>query len=501
MIQEIPLVEMKNITKAFPGAIAIDNVDFELLPGEIHVLVGQNGAGKSTLVNILAGTIKLDAGTIKVNGELVKFNNPSDAQKQGISLVPQEIPIFPDLTIAENIFMGVLPSKYKNKIFNIVDFKNLYKKAELALSKFNMHLNVNQLAGKLPIANQQLIIIAKALVRETRILIMDEPTACLGSKEIDILFDILKKLCAEEKIGIIYICHRLEEAKRVGHRITVLRDSRKTDTYDAKTVSTTTLIEAMTGKERVFKNFEKLKVTGEKGIDIYNLNHHRYLEEISFNISKGEIVGIGGVLGSGRSELLKIIYGIFPLDSGEIKIFGRKYVPSSPIEAIRFEIGYLPSDRNIEGLHLLQDVAFNISLPSLSQLISKINIVDRKKEKKETNEVVQRLQIKTRSNKSPVWTLSGGNRQKVSVAKWIFAKSKIILCDEPTRGVDVAAKDEIYQLIRELASRGITFLISSPDVEELLKVCDRIILMKMKKIIVDFESKDLSEKEILNLIL
>jgi len=257
----------------------------------------------------------------------------------------------------------------------------------------------------------------------------------------------------------------------------------------------------MTGKERVFKNFEKLKVTGEKGIDIYNLNHHRYLEEISFNISKGEIVGIGGVLGSGRSELLKIIYGIFPLDSGEINIFGRKYVPSSPIEAIRFEIGYLPSDRNIEGLHLFQDVAFNISLPNLSQIISKMTIVNRKKEKKEVNNIVQKLQIKTKSIKSIVWTLSGGNRQKISVAKWIFAESKIILCDEPTRGVDVAAKDEIYQLIRDLASRGITFLISSPDVEELLKVCDRIILMKAGRIIADFENRNLSEKEILNLIL
>lgn len=499
-MQAFSLIEMKNIKKTFPGTIAVDNVDFEVAPGEIHVLVGQNGAGKSTLVNILAGTLKQDAGTIKVSGKFVNFNNPSDSQKQGISLVPQEIPIFPDLTVAENIFMGALPS-FHNKILDIVDFKNLYKKAELALSKFNMHLNVNLLAGKLPIAIQQLIIIAKALAREARVLIMDEPTACLGSKEIDILFDILKKLCTDEKLGIVYICHRLEEAKRVGNRITVLRDGRKIDTYDAKTVPTKNLIEAMTGKKRIYKNFKRLKLIGEKVIEINNLSHNRYLEKISFKMGKGEIVGLGGVLGSGRSELLKVIYGMLPLDSGEIKIFGRKYTPSSPIEAISFEIGYLPSDRNVEGLHLFQNVAFNISLASLSRLILKVNLVNTKKELKETNEVAKKLQIKTRSIKSPVWTLSGGNRQKVSVAKWIFAKSKIILCDEPTRGVDVASKDEIYQLIRELASRGTTFIISSPDVEELLKICDRVILMKTRRIIADFENKNLSEKEILNLIL
>lgn len=496
------LVELNNITKIFPGTIAVDNVDIELLPGEIHVLVGQNGAGKSTLVNILAGTLKPDSGTIKINGELVKFNNPSNAQKQGISLVPQEIPIFPYMTIAENVFMGSLPIKEKNEILHLVDFKNLNKGAESVLSKFNVHLNVKQLAGKLPIANQQLVIIAKALVRETKVLIMDEPTACLGSKEIDLLFDILKNLCAKEKLGIVYICHRLEEAKRIGNRITVLRDGKKIDTYDAKSVSTATLIEAMTGEKKIYKEFEKFKISGEEALTVYNLNHHRFLEDVSISIKKGEIVGIGGVLGSGRSELLKILYGIFSPDSGEINVFERKYVPSSPLEAINLGIGYLPADRNIEGLHLFQDVAFNISLPNLNQIISKMIIVNNKKEKLEVSSIVKKLQIKTRSIKSQVLTLSGGNRQKVSLAKWIFTKSRIILCDEPTRGVDIAAKDEIYKLIRELASHGITFIISSPDVDELLRVCDRIILMKMKKIVADFENNnDLSKKEILNLIL
>nr|WP_089861838.1 sugar ABC transporter ATP-binding protein [Halanaerobium salsuginis] len=464
---------MNDIEKSFPGVKALDKCQFTLNKGEVHALVGENGAGKSTLMKVLTGVHQEDAGTIFFKGKKVKINSPRKAQELGISIIYQELNLMPHLTVAENVYIG--REEKKNKLF--IDKKKLNQKTKDFLKMLNINLDPQAKVKDLTVAKQQMVEIIKALSYQAEVLIMDEPTASLTDSEIEDLFRIVKKL-RSEGVGVIYISHRLEELKEISDRITVMRNGNYIDTVATKDVEIDSIINMMVGRE-VYEtsNNKSSKNENEVILEVKNLTRKGVFKNINFNLKKGEILGMSGLVGAGRTEVARAIFGADNIDAGEIYVHGKKVNISSPSQSVELGIGYLSEDRKRYGLALGRDVATNIVLANLKEYMNKFGFIKEDKIKQVAQNQVKQLAIKTPNLKQDVKNLSGGNQQKVVIGKWLDKDSEILIFDEPTRGIDVGAKNEIYKLLNSLVEEGKSVIMISSELPEILRMSHRILVM------------------------
>lgn len=465
------IVQMQNITKTFPGVKALDDVSFYLRSGEVMALLGENGAGKSTLVKILSGVYSKDGGTIEVFGTGVREMTTQKAKELGIAIIHQELNMCQHLTVAENIFLG---REWTKGV--VLSEKEMNQAAAEILGRMNIELDPKSLVGSLAVSKQQMVEIAKALSMNARILIMDEPTSALTSREINDLFAIIRKL-KKEGCGIIYISHRLEELKHIVDRVTIMRDGRFISAMDFDQNRMEEIITHMVGRE-IKQKFPRVTCSrGKKILEVRNLNAGRLVRDINLELYEGEIVGIAGLMGAGRTETTRAIFGADPKELGQIFLNGREIIIRKVEDSIKAGIVLVPEDRKRDGLCTKLSIRDNISLPNLDILCQGLGIVNRKKENEMTQRSVDSLKIKLPSAETDAGSLSGGNQQKVVVGKWLARNSKVVIFDEPTRGIDVAAKVEIYNLMNELKLKGIGVLFVSSEMPEVLGISDRIIVM------------------------
>ena len=485
------ILEMRNIFKSFGGVNALRDVSFQCRPGTVHALVGENGAGKSTLIKILAGALLPDSGEIIFKGQKHQSFSTRKALNSGISVIYQELALVSQMTVAENIFLGREPRKY----FGIVDKKRLKIEAKKLLKQLGFEVDMDMEVGEMTVAYQQMVEIAKALSKNADLIIMDEPSAILAGHELDQLFLIIESL-KKRGVTIIYISHRLEEVFRIANEVTILKDGQLVGTKPIKDLSRGELVKMMVGRtlEEVFPvSFNQL---GNPVIQVEEISTKTILNQVSFNLREGEILGVAGMVGSGRTELARAIFGADPLTSGTIKIKGQDVVFKNPADAIRSKISLVPEDRKYHGLFTKLSILNNITLPILSK-ISRWGFTDKKKE----NEIVERERqihsIDMTSGNQEVQYLSGGNQQKVVLSKSLQTLPEVIIMDEPTRGVDVGAKFEIYQLIRQLNKDGIAILMISSELPEILGLSDRILVMREGKIVAELTPNETNEEMII----
>lgn len=470
MADEKLLLQMTGIDKSFPGVHALQSVHFDLRRGEVHALLGENGAGKSTLIKILGDIYQKDKGEILVNGEKVTINSVEDARKAGVSIIHQELVLVPWLSIAENMFLGREPL---NKL-GLVDYGKMNREAKKYLVDFGLDLDPLTPIAKLNIAQQQMVEIVKAISFSSNIVVMDEPTSSLSDKEAEALFESIRKLKARG-VGIIYISHRMSELNIVADRVTVLRDGQYVATKNVKESTTDDLIALMVGRSmtnyytRTYNNFP------ETALKVEGLTTNR-IHDVSFEAKRGEILGFAGLIGCGRSETMEAIFGLDKIKSGTIELYGKKISGMKPDRIIKEGIGLVPEDRRGEGMFGVMDIKFNATLKVLDEFIGKLH-VNANKERKITQHGIDSLKIKTPTMKTPIASLSGGNQQKVIIASWLAAGPKVLIVDEPTRGIDVGAKGEIYEIMNRLAAEGVTILMVSSDLPEVLNMSDRIAVM------------------------
>jgi ribose transport system ATP-binding protein len=490
------LVQMQGIDKAFAGVNACAGCQFELRAGEVHALVGENGAGKSTLMKILAGVYKKDAGRIFLRGQEVDIHGPHHAQLLGVTMIHQELNLMPHLTIAQNIFIGREPHK---AIPFLLDENKINQQAQEILASLHLNLNPKQRVGGLTVARQQMVEIAKALSYNSLVLIMDEPTAALTEAEIDELFHMINRL-REKGIGIVYISHRMEEIKKITDRVTVMRDGHYIDTLLTPETTIDRVISLMVGRT-IYESKPELpeKPATEVVLEVRNLNRGRELRDVSFQLKRGEILGFAGLMGAGRTEVARAVVGADPCDSIEVRVNGTPVTINSPKDAVKHGIGYLSEDRKRYGLVVGMDVANNVSMASMDQFLSALGIVDDGKINETANQHVQTLAIKTPSVRQRVRNLSGGNQQKVVIAKWLTADTDILIFDEPTRGIDVGAKSEIYKLLNELARQGKSIIMISSELPEILRMSHRIIVMCEGRITGELSSSEATQEKIMQL--
>jgi len=470
------LLHMRSMSKHYPGVQALDSVDFDLFAGEIHALVGENGAGKSTLTKILAGAEQSDSGTIEVSGRTIAIREPADARRLGIGIIYQEFKLVPELSVAENIFLG---DERRFLRHGFVRFSLMHAEASKVLSRLGETIDPVLPVRKLSVSQRQIVEIAKALSNHVRILAMDEPTASLTDREVENLFAVMRNL-KTDGVGIIYISHRIEEIFRIADRITVLRDGKLIHSCPVAEADSEMLVKWMVGREadREAHQWSPKGIAPSQRREILrieNLTSDR-VHGISFGLDRGEILGLAGLTGSGRTELVRLIFGAERRSSGRIVVDGREVSVRSPGDAIKAGIGLLTEDRNLDGLVLQMSVLENITLSSLSD-VAFGPFVNGSKERRAASELVRRLRIKTRSVETPVETLSGGNRQKVVLGRWLMTQCNILIFDEPTAGIDIAVKREIHALIRGLASEGRGIIVISSELPELLQLCDRIAVL------------------------
>lgn len=489
-----PLLEMMGISKRYPGVVALDNVQFELLPGEVHALCGENGAGKSTLMKILAGAEARDSGTILINGEDARIHNPQDAMDRGVNIIYQEFNLVPHLSAAENIYLGREP---RGLLPGFIDFKKLYSDAQRVMDSLGCAVDVHTEVSRLSVAQQQMVEIAKATSRNSRIIAMDEPSATLTEHELANLFQLIRTLKAAG-VGIIYISHRLEEIFGVCDRVTVLRDGRYVATKPVAETNREEIIRMMVGRE-LGENIPKRPAPiGEPLLAVRGLTRKGVFEDISFTVHAGEIVGIGGLVGAGRTEVARAIFGADPVDSGTMTLQGEPYRPHSPRDAIRRGIGLVPEDRKTLGLILGMAVRENTTLANLD-LLTLLGFVNRNREREVAERYVGDLRIRTPTIEQEVRNLSGGNQQKVVLAKWLFTQSKVLIFDEPTRGIDVGSKVEIYELMNELAARGAGMIMITSELPELLGMSDRILVMHEGRLAGELSREEATQEKVMHL--
>lgn len=465
---------MTGIRKAFPGVQALDGVDLDVQPGEVHVLLGENGAGKSTLMQILAGATPRDAGTIEVDGHTASIATPRDARALRIAVIQQELQLVPELSVAENVLLGRLPHR-----FGVVDRAALSRQATAALAPLDPAIDVRQRAGALRLGAQQLVEIARALSTNAQLLVLDEPTSALTDRETTRLFAVLRTLTARG-VSVIYISHRLDEIFTIGTRVTVLRDGRSIATMPLAGTDRRALIRAMTDRDVTETTSHRSAPPNAQRADrlvVHDLCTPGVLHHVSLHVRTGEIVGVAGLLGAGRTEVARAIFGIDPVSAGTIAVDGRTLALRTPRDAIAAGLGFVTEDRKREGLLLDRSVQENIALPVLRSL-SRWGVMRRSAERSLATRFIDTLRIRTPSARQPVRTLSGGNQQKVVLAKWLATGARVLLLDEPTRGVDVGAKVEMHALIRTLASDGVAILLLSSDLPELLALADRTYVMR-----------------------
>ncbi len=485
------IVELSHISKSFPGVKALQDVNFNLKAGEVLALLGENGAGKSTLMKILSGVYVKDHGEIKVFGETIATLNPKKAQELGIAIIHQELNMCAHLTVAENIFLG---SEIVHK--GILADREMNKAAKSLLDRLSINISPDTIVGELSVSKQQMVEIAKALSANARILIMDEPTSALTSKEIDELFKIINRLKADG-CGIVYISHRLEELAHIVDRVTIMRDGRYITSINFQDTSLPEIISYMVGRE-IKEKFPRVSCEkGKRILEVKNLNAGRLVKDISFELYEGEIVGIAGLMGAGRTETTRALFGVDPKTSGEVILDGKSVEINKPIDAIRAGIVLAPEDRKKDGLCTKLSIRDNIALPNLDILCNALAVVDKKKEKQMTDKAVKNLHIKLATVESDAASLSGGNQQKVVVGKWLARDSRVVIFDEPTRGIDVAAKVEIYNLMNELKEKGIGVLFVSSEMPEVMGISDRIIVMCDGRITGELDSSEATQDKIL----
>lgn len=485
------IVELKNVTKSFPGVLALDNVQFNLKSGEVMALLGENGAGKSTLMKILSGVYTRDAGEMKIFGKEIGDMNPKLAQEIGVAIIHQELNMCQHLTVAENMFLGREILKGRQ-----LDNRAMNAEAKKILDELNIELDPNTVVGDLSVSKQQMVEIAKALSTNAKVLIMDEPTSALTSKEIDDLFTIIKKLRADGK-GIVYISHRLEELQHIVDRVTIMRDGKYILTKDFNDMTMEEIIANMVGHE-IKEKFPRITCKkGKKILEVKNLNAGRMVRDVSFDVYEGEIVGIAGLMGAGRTETTRAIFGVDPKESGEIILDGKEVKITCPMDAIKSGIVLAPEDRKKDGLCTKLSIRDNIALPNLDILSNKFGVVNRKKEREMSDKAVKDLRIKLPNDMVDAGSLSGGNQQKVVVGKWLARNSRVVIFDEPTRGIDVAAKVEIYNLMNELKANGIGVLFVSSEMPEVMGISDRIIVMCDGRITGELMQADATQDQIL----
>lgn len=486
------IVELENISKSFPGVKALDNVSFNLRPGEVHALLGENGAGKSTLMKIISGIYQKDSGVMKVEGLPVEFSNVAEASKHGIEIIHQELSMCRHLTVAQNIFLGREITK-----FGVIDTAAQREQARQALTKLGLDISPDTVVEKLPVSKQQMVEIAKATSRNTKILIMDEPTSSLTQREIDELFELVRELKKQGK-GIIYISHRLEELDTIADRVTVLRDGRHIKTMNYSSTSISEIISLMVGRE-ITEKFPRINVPkGDTIMSVKNLTTDS-VSNITFDLNVGEIIGFAGLIGAGRTELVRALFGADKIISGEIDLHGAEVKIKSPRNAIKAGIVCAPEDRKNEGLFLKLSIRENIAAANLDRICSRTGVIRRKTERKLAQSAVDRLLIRTPSVEQDAKNLSGGNQQKVVVGKWLVRNASVVIFDEPTRGIDVGAKVEIYNLMNELKKSGTGVMFVSSELPEILGMSDRVIVMCSGKITGDMPVGEATQDKILTL--
>ncbi|SFK67052.1 sugar ABC transporter ATP-binding protein [Brevibacillus centrosporus] len=486
------LLEMKGINKSFPGVKVLSDVQLNLKSGELVALMGENGAGKSTLMKILGGIYERDAGTIIVKGETQEKMTPDIASSRGIAIIHQEMNLIPHLSVMENIFLG---REYTYGKSGIVNWRKMRQETKRWLDQLAIKLDPDTLVGDLSVGQQQMIEIAKALSMQADILVLDEPTAALTNREIDALFDMIASL-KEKGVGMIYISHRMEEIFQVSDRITVLRDGQYVGTVETAETNLDELVKMMVGRE-ITDRFPKVEVQlGGERLRVENLNVKDKLSNISFSIKSGEIVGVAGLMGAGRTELAKALFGLEKVREGQILVDGKPVRVTRPIDAISAGIALVTEDRKEEGLVLSLSVRENISLPNL-QKVSSLGVMKPRDEQVLSNDAIQRLFIKTAGGEQIVGSLSGGNQQKVVIGKWLAKKPKILILDEPTRGVDIGAKKEIYDIMNRLAQDGVAILMISSELPEVLGMSDRVLVMHEGRITGEFTREEATQEMIM----
>lgn len=495
MTVEPPLLEVRGISKSFPGVKALQGVEFQLDAGEVLVLVGENGAGKSTLMKILSGIYARDEGTIAVDGREVDITGPADAQELGISIIHQEMNLMPDLTVAQNIYLGREPRRGL-----MLDEKALNRQAAALLGDLGIQLDPRTKVSTLTVAAQQMVEIAKALSFNAKVLIMDEPTSALTDSEVETLFRLIEQLKANGT-GIVYISHRMDELRRLADRVSVLRDGQYIGSLAKSEISVPKIIEMMVG--RVIDEGTRPTARDHDNdpvvLDVVNLSTRALLKDVSFQLRRGEILGFAGLMGAGRTETARAVIGADPRSAGTISINGREVRIRQPEDAVKRGVGYLSEDRKQLGLMLEQDVTFNTVLASLGRYANAIGWMGDSKAKNQTKDYVQQLRVKTPSVNQVVKLLSGGNQQKVVIARWLMRDCDILIFDEPTRGIDVGAKEEIYRLMQQLADAGKSIIVISSELPEILRVANRIAVFANGRITGTLRNEEASQEKIMQL--
>ncbi len=489
-----PFLDLRRITKRFPGVLALNGVSLEVHAGEVHALLGENGAGKSTLIKTVSGVYQADAGEIRIEGRPVSIRNPHDAQALGISTIFQEFTLAPDMTVAENIFLGREPLRIR--ALSIVDRRALIRRTHDVLRSLDLQIDPEATVRHLGVAKQQMVEIAKALSLDARLIIMDEPTAALTSHEIDRLFEAIGRL-KHRGVAIVYVSHRLDEVKAIGDRATILRDGAYVGTVPVASTTIDEMIRLMVGRDLKDK-FPKVAIEpGEEVLRVEQLTRKGILHGVSFRVRRGEIVGIAGLVGSKRTETARAIFGADPIDSGQIFLRGKPVKVRTPANAIANRIALVPEDRKRHGIFASLPVWENVAVSALRQF-SRNGILDLRRAKQRAQEFVSSLRVGTPDLGTRALDLSGGNQQKVVIAKWLNTNAELFLFDEPTRGIDVGGKIEVYRLMGELLLRGAAIVMISSELPEILGLSDRILVMRDGRICGEFDRADATEETILN---
>jgi rhamnose transport system ATP-binding protein len=488
------LLELNHVSKSFPGVRALEDVHFSTDAGQVHALVGENGAGKSTLIKIISGVHQPDSGTLTMNGQAVHFASPHEAQAAGIATMYQELSLYPELTVAENIFMGHAPTRHIGPA-QALDWGEMNRRAEEILQSLDIrNLDVRRKVGTLNVGNRQRVEIAKALSLDAKVLIMDEPSAALTESDVEQLFRIVR-LLKERGVAIIYISHRLIEVFQLADKVTVLRDGRFVDSKPVAETNEDGLIRMMVGRT-ITDLFPKLPTeVGDPVLEVRDLDRHPHTANVSFTVRAGEIVGMAGLVGSGRSETAQVVFGILKPDSGTVLVEGKPVKIKSPAHAMELGIAYVPEDRGTQGLVREMRIRENLSMAILGTLTN-FGIVNKGRERRVGDDMIKQLNIIATSGEQVVNKLSGGNQQKVVVGKWLASKPRILIVDEPTRGVDVGAKAEIHRLMSELAQQGLGILMISSELPEIIGMSDRILVMRNSRLVAEFSRAEATQENV-----
>ena len=486
------LLEMHHVHKRFAGVHALNDVSLELKAGEVHALLGENGAGKSTLIKVLGGIYQADEGEIYIDGNKVEIKGVEDAQKNGIAIIHQELVLVPYMTVAENIFLG---REFGNRV--LVNRKKMNEEAQKLLNENQVNISADMLVGKLTIAQQQMVEIVKAISYDSKILVMDEPTSSIADKEVEFLFETMRKL-TKRGVGIIYISHKMSELEQVCDRVTVMRDGLYVGTEIVKNTTKDKLIAMMVGRELENYYTRDYQEPGEEVLRCEHISDGDMVKDVSFSLKKGEIIGFAGLVGAGRSETMKAIFGLAKNVSGETWVNGKKVKVTSPVDAMKYGLALVPENRKNEGLYSVQSVRFNMTIEVLKQFMKGIS-VDEKKEAALTQKYIDMMDTKTPTQMQKIGNLSGGNQQKVIIGRWLATDPDVLILDEPTRGVDVGAKSEIYVIMNELVKKGVSIIMVSSELPEIINMSDRVYVMAEGRVTGCLNHREVTQEAVMQL--